>query len=100
VIQTLPIVGRLLSIRATFECGGCGKQFSVFINPAHLVPEGWSAYDEAVDAVRGGRLVDGPSGGSAVVGGYLLCEQCTSKLPESVEFDTADPEWVKEILGG
>lgn len=58
-------------INATIECDGCGGRFTVDIDAAYKPPAGWSEWDVAVDAVRGG------SDGTSVQGGFTLCEKCT-----------------------
>lgn len=72
----------LKEIRASFECDECGAQFSVEMDPAHKVPEGWSTFDDAVDAVRGSIDYRGPltsagvRGCSAVIEDKHICGEC------------------------
>ena len=69
----------LINVVAEFGCDFCGRQFVVSIDPAPDVPDGWSTFDVAVDAVRGavGYRSD-DAGLSSVVGEFeVLCATCT-----------------------
>lgn len=75
------------SIRATFQCDSCGREFSVAIDPAYLPPATWTLMDIAVDAVRQGVRYEGPvdigMGWSTVTpDGDHLCDVCSSKTGE------------------
>ncbi len=68
----------LEKIRAYFRCDGCNVPFSIMIDPAWNYPEGWSAFDAAVDAVRGSVRYEGPvRGSSSVQDDKHLCAACT-----------------------
>lgn len=72
----------LQEIRAHWLCDGCGKPFSVKMEPPNKFPRGWTLYDSAVDAVRGSIDYQGPNqpngcgGMSAVEGDNCLCGHC------------------------
>jgi hypothetical protein len=74
------IRGSVDRIRASITCGGCGATWNVDLDPARVLPHGWSLHDEVVDEVRGGG---GDGQTSSVQGGYLLCEKCTKKMDDS-----------------
>ena len=73
------------SIRATFQCDSCGREFSVAIDPAYLPPATWTLMEIAVDAVRQGVRYEGPPdndgfGAPTVTpDGDQLCDVCSSK---------------------
>lgn len=46
-------------IRARHTCDCCGAWFEVDLKPPYTPPAGWSLFDCALDAVRGGYIVDG-----------------------------------------
>lgn len=88
---------KLIEVRATFECDGCGRQFSVEVDPAASAPQGWDMMNVAIDAVRGSvgyksRIGSGPS---SVQNDKCLCGDCTrkedTKTPEP-EPDYIDPD--------
>ena len=78
------------AIRAVIECERCGIEFSVEIEAS--VPEKWSMWDVAKDAVRGSLDYECcPSPGSGRVAGLLgrvssvqhdqmLCADCTQAV--------------------
>lgn len=74
-------MSRLIEIRAEFECDGCGRTFSVRIEPESQLYVG-SAYDLAVDAVRGSIAHKGPrtkaglGASSYVEGDQCYCGAC------------------------
>ena len=73
------------SIRATFQCDSCGREFSVAIDPAYLPPATCTLMDVAVDAVKQGARYEGPRdydgfGAPTVTSdGDQLCDVCSSK---------------------
>ncbi len=84
------------SIRVTAACDVCGITFSVAIDEADVLPQGWSIYDVAVDAVRGGveyrdcraeHLCRGVA--SSVQQGLLLCRECTVDADAAAEQQAA-----------
>jgi hypothetical protein len=81
----------LIEMRAEFKCDGCGRAFSVEVDSAPAIPEGWSAFDVAEDAVRGSVAYRGPkdangtTGSSSVQEGRHLCGPCTSVADASEE---------------
>lgn len=92
------IVGKIANIKAHIECGGCGKPFVVEMDPANMIPDNWTLFDEAVDCVRGGLTRDG--GLSSVQGGYLLCGTCTHKIDDAVTEDrNATAEECAKVFG-
>lgn len=92
-----PITGKVLSIRATIECGGCRKQFVVGLDPARTPP--WPLFDEAVDAIRGNVDYHGSRNGGSVQGGHLLCGDCTVKVDDALPDDlTPTAEQVAAVL--
>ncbi len=73
----------ITSIKAHIECDECGKPFSVEIELADTVPEGWSMFEVGEDAVRGSLAYkdgahDGSIFSSSVQGGKHLCRDCTT----------------------
>ncbi len=75
----------LVEIRASLTCDGCGRTFSVAMDPASSVPSDWTLFDDATDAVRGSVSYKGPNGVngclgmSAVVDNEHLCGECADK---------------------
>lgn len=73
------------SIRATFQCDSCGREFSVAIDPAYLPPATWTLMDIAVDFIRRGSDYRGPSNingigwGTVAPDGDQVCDVCSSK---------------------
>jgi hypothetical protein len=65
---------RLKEIEATFWCDGCGKPFTVEIDPVRQT-EGWAVYDYAVDGIRESIGVHVSLQGTDDDKG--LCEACT-----------------------
>jgi hypothetical protein len=67
----------IVTIKAYFDCDGCGKQFGVEMDPAR---EAWRAGlaigDLAEDAVRGGQTLAGDS--CSVQADMHLCPDCTT----------------------
>jgi hypothetical protein len=61
----------LMSIKATFECDGCGTQFKVDMDAARKIPSDWCVMDEAIDQLRGGVMM-------TVVHTLHLCDECTA----------------------
>ena len=76
-------------IRATFDCDGCGKQFSVDIEPSIRA---WKPRQEmleiAEDAVRGGSGSDG--GFCSIQGDMHLCGACT-RIADTIGDDDYSP---------
>lgn len=75
----------LVEIQAKFSCDDCGTEFLVTMDPAYNPPEGWSVFDVAEDAVRGGLgYEDAHEPRSAYVGmvedNRHLCGRCAEKL--------------------
>lgn len=68
-------------ILATIACDSCGAEFRVELDPAYNPPAGWSIWDVAVDAVRGGVEADG-TGSTSVQDGEMLCSSCTKERDE------------------
>jgi len=69
----------VVSIQSVVSCDNCGATFKVDHDPAYCPPEGWSLFDVAEDAVRGG-YVHGSSifdGSCSVQNGSMLCIPCT-----------------------
>ena len=66
----------LKSITAELECDECGKPFSIDIDPASNVPDGWTPFEVVEDAVLGGGLAC-PS--TSIQDGKHLCGICTQK---------------------
>jgi hypothetical protein len=61
----------VVRIEAVIACDGCGSKFMVDVDAAYKPPQGWSMWDVAQDAVRGG--LDGGS----IQGDIMLCLKCT-----------------------
>lgn len=75
----------LIEIQAKFSCDDCGTEFSVTVDPALVMPTGWSVFDVAEDAVRGGfGYEDAHEPRSSYVGmvedDRHLCGRCAEKL--------------------
>jgi len=78
----------LKSIKATFNCDCCGKDFTVRVDPAYVPPVNWSLYDIAEDSIRGGNGYEGPGDKGywgSVEGDKQLCAECTKKGDLSVQ---------------
>jgi hypothetical protein len=71
----------LLNIKAKFKCDECGNEFIVTIDPACEPPAGWTVFEVAEDAVRGGVTYEDERGGdvSSVQNELHLCSQCTRR---------------------
>lgn len=79
-------------IKALFNCDGCGCQFSVLIDNAQKVPDGWDLYDIAVDAVRGSIGYQDRTqkqGSSSVQDDKHLCAKCTRAADDNAEGESA-----------
>ena len=93
----------LFDIRGVFDCDGCGKQFSVSMDGAYKPPAGWSLFDCAEDAIRGGlgiemkELPKDTFCNVSVQGGMHLCPICTNKVDEGTP-DNPTPEQVTAAL--
>ena len=46
-------------IKARHTCDRCGVWFEVELQPPYKPPVGWSLFDCALDAVRGGHIAEG-----------------------------------------
>lgn len=78
----------LREIRATWQCEGCGKDFSVSIEPARTTcPEVPSMWDMALDAVRGGIGYQGPNPGGlcCIYKEKVLCASCEDEFVDADE---------------
>lgn len=76
----------IVEIEAKFSCDECGTEFFASIDPAIVPAAGWSMFDVAEDAVRGGigyydGFDDHPHGApiGSVDDGRHLCARCTRK---------------------
>lgn len=75
----------IVNIRATISCDACGREFRVEMDPASKVPAGWTLWDDAQDAVRGGSIVpekgqdilDVLGSSCSVQDDKMLCGDCT-----------------------
>lgn len=72
----------LLWVRARVECEACGKGFTVALDSGLDCPLGWSVFDLAKDAVRGGEIVEEAGKrielkSSSVQDDKMLCGACT-----------------------
>lgn len=82
------IEGKVISIRARIECGGCGYEFETELDPA----SDESVFEAAIDSVRFRTT-------SSIQGGYILCEICTKACDNGVKEDrNANREEVRRIL--
>lgn len=81
----------VIEIMAKIGCDGCGRQFTVEMDPGRGPTEGWSVFDYAEDAVRGGVIVT-PHGSSrsgelpgscSVQDDKMLCGTCTRVADEA-----------------
>ncbi len=85
--------GKVLKAVAHVECGACGKEFRVVLDPA----EGPTVYDAMVAAIIGFPLQNG----ATIQGGYILCRRCTNRVdnsPTVPEDRWATREEVREVL--
>ena len=84
----------IASIKAEIQCDGCGCYFSVALDPARKLPEGWSLFDEAVDTVRGGCLAH------SVEADLMLCSDCTKAVARDERFAERDPtaDEIRDLL--
>jgi len=75
-------------IRARFRCDGCMAWFEVELDAAsERLPEDWSFFDIAVDAVRGGHIEAAQhraaeDGFCSVQDDKHLCAKCTREEDE------------------
>lgn len=89
----------LLAIRAFMTCDGCGSRMSFDLDPAGKVTVGWSLFDKAIDACRGGldREQDGLS--SVQGSDKCLCASCTREVDAFVTEDrNATDDEIEEAL--
>lgn len=69
-------------------CDGCGKWFCVEMELSDSIPQDWTLYDAAVNAVRGSleyrdaKLI---IGSSSVQDGKHLCDACTDEAYAKTE---------------
>ena len=71
-------------VKAAIECEGCGKPFSVFLDPGDL-DDGMDIHDLAVEAVRNGdKSADDGSGHTSLQSGLPLCRACT-KIADEID---------------
>ncbi len=89
-------------IRASWQCDGCGKDFTVDIDSAWNPPAGWDTTKMAEDAVRHGKVV--AVNGNRLVGdsssvqhGLVLCGNCTN-IADDIGDDNHEASR-EEILG-
>lgn len=69
----------VVSIQSEIACDECGSRFKVDHDLAYKPPSGWSLFEVAEDAVRGGYAA-GKSifdGSCSVQDGSMLCIPCT-----------------------
>lgn len=89
----------ITSIKAHFECDGCGKRFWVAMDAADKTSEALpSVADLAEDDLRGGNPADGECG--SVQCDLHLCRDCT-KLADAIGDDDHRPtrEEILEATG-
>ena len=69
----------LQTIRVHMQCDGCAAPMSFDLDGAYEPPAGWSLFDVALDACRGGHVREG-AGLSSVQGEseQCLCAKCTA----------------------
>ena len=72
----------IVFIHARFRCDRCGDRFTVDIDPASSAADGWTPFDFAEDAVRGGVAMVHEKAGSdfgatSVQNEMHLCGTCT-----------------------
>lgn len=77
----------IVDIKAKFSCDECGTEFIVSIDPPYEPPAGWSMFDVAEDAIRGGQdYEDGHEPQSDYIGSVQddrhLCGRCTRKADQ------------------
>ena len=84
----------LQAIKATFACDGCGRRFTMDIDPASEVRLGSQLFEHVEDALRGGEF-NGYVGGShreaaqstystSCQHGKHLCPSCTEAVDNEV----------------
>lgn len=86
----------IVEIEAKFSCDDCGTEFVVGLDPAIDLPPGWTLYDAAEDAVRGGSEYRDGHGRADAVGsvgddGRHYCDRCTRKR-DGRQVVTSGPE--------
>lgn len=74
----------IVEIEAKFACDDCGTEFVVSLDPASQAPRGWTVFEIAEEAIRGGsEYRDGferPGAiGSVSIHGRHYCDRCTLK---------------------
>lgn len=85
----------LQSIRAKFECDGCGRVMVLDLDAADKMPPDWTLFDLVEDTVRGGVGYRGfddekraghalDTGLTSVQHGKCLCPNCTRKCDDMV----------------
>lgn len=65
----------LLHIRATFICDSCGSPFIIMLDPAYVLPGGWTIMDNAEADMKGGGTQAGEVTGMSDEGDHL-CHEC------------------------
>lgn len=90
-------------IKARHTCDHCGVWFEVELKPPYKPPVGWSLFDCALDAVRGGYIVEGQNLSQktlekalgfytlscSVQGDDTLCGNCTKAADDANPDDPA-----------
>ena len=84
----------ITSIKATIDCDGCNKSFTVTMDRGGKPPEIWDLDQFVEDAVRGGNA---EAGMTSVQGEHLLCERCT-KIVNELPQDAPTREQVERKL--
>jgi RNA polymerase subunit RPABC4/transcription elongation factor Spt4 len=81
----------VFSIIARIACDGCGTLFNADLDSGYKPPQGWSLFDCAEDAVRGG------ADGGSVQGKHMLCNDCTRFIDQHTD-DAPTCEQVRAAL--
>jgi predicted RNA-binding Zn-ribbon protein involved in translation (DUF1610 family) len=66
----------LESITAAFACDKCGDKFTARIDPAKVVPFGWTAFEVAEDAAHWSSRTYEVTENTIARGGRHLCVKC------------------------
>ena len=83
-------------ILANCACDRCGERFAVALEPALQPPVGWTLYEVAEDAIRGGRTLHAGQGPCGLLHEQYLCparaawhDMCKSNDDDFRRFEAA-----------
>lgn len=86
----------IIEVKAKFACDDCGTEFFVPLDHAYEFPQGWSVFEAAEDAIRGGIGYEDatentqPAYAGCVDGCRHYCAACTRKIDATTSVNTTE----------